>query len=216
MDRTARYERYVRPYTKPLLILEYLCVPVFNLILIAFGGSVPLAIAAGLTWLICDVLFTTLTGCSLFGICLQPSPAELGEPLPEFARGRWNYLAYWFMFMLFFIFLLGGDIYLLYLMPGQRTWLDGIRAIFFIQNIYWLAYLRLRFIGGTPDLLKKYDKHLLVFSGALLISLIIFVAMMIESASYRIILMIISLVLAAIVIYYTYRLIVEAPWRHAI
>ena len=79
MGRRERYDRYVASFAKPLVALEYLSLPLLSMLTYAFGGSLSLAIATGLTWLICNALFTVFTGCSILDIYLRGFPADLGE-----------------------------------------------------------------------------------------------------------------------------------------
>ncbi|WP_424359572.1 hypothetical protein [Methanocella sp. MCL-LM] len=210
MDRKARYKRYVRPYTKLLLMLEYLCVPLFNLIVCAFGGSVPLAIVTGLTWLICDVLFTAFTGCSIFGIFLCRSPAELGEPLPPFARSKWNYRATWFLFIFFIFLLMLWDFAIVCLAPAQKMWPQGLMAvILYFQTLFMLVHRRINLLGGKPDPHLRYGKEEWVITGFLIVSMIALASLLINGGSLSIYILIADLVPAILVVYYAFKLLAK-------
>ena len=211
MDRKERYDHHIRPYTKPPLAIEFLSLPAFSLIIFAIGGSLPLAIAAGLTWTICDGLFVSFTGCSLFGIYLRGSPAELSDLSPQMAKGGLLYKSSGFFLLLFIASLFASDFLLVYILPTQTAWQEDLMVVYYYQAIFMLAYLRLNFLGGKPDPWVRYEKHMLVFFGVLIISLAAAFALLVHSANTRTFILIIDLVPAAFVVYFAFKLIMKKP-----
>ena len=88
-------------------------------------------------------------------------------------------------------------------------------ALYYYQAIFMLAYLQLNFLGGKPDPWVRYEKHIMVFFGVLIVSLTAAFALLIHSANTRTFILIIDLVPAAFAVYFTYQLIVKKHARSA-